>query len=224
MKISKSTLEVLDNFSGINPSITLRPGNVIRVGTPALDLFAQAVVEDEFPSKVKIFNLKKFLSVMSLFKDEADVEFSDKKIYIKSSRNTVEYTLAEADDGRKAMESPDKEPNVPTPAFTFTLSHDDLVQAQKAMSVLELPNMTFEDVGDSVRLSGTDDRNSAKDKYSIIVGTPTWVGEKKPTKISVSRSSVKFLPRSYTVGVHEAYVKFTSDDRVSYWVPALAAK
>lgn len=223
MKISKETLAVLDNFSGINPSITLRPGNVIRVGSPSLDMFAQAVVRDDFPLKVKIFNLKKLLSVLSLFKDDVDVEFNEKRIVIKGARNVVEYTLSDVDDGRKAQESPDKEPNVPAPVCTVRVTADDLSGALKSMSVLELPNVTFSVGADGVgKLSGTDDRNSAKDKYTLTVGDVTWESGARDLRVSISRSSVKFLPRDYVVSLHDAYVKFQSDDGVAYWIPALA--
>ena len=48
MKISESTLEVLQNFSSINNGITVQTGNEIKTISPMKNIFGRATLSDNF--------------------------------------------------------------------------------------------------------------------------------------------------------------------------------
>lgn len=217
MKIGAKTLEVLNNFSSIYQSIIIRPGNVIRTATPTLDIFASATVDDSFERTVGIYNLKKFLGVLSLFKgSDPDVVFTDTHATITAGRRKIEYVLS---DQAQIKAAPDKDPNVPEPTATFSLSSEELDNAVKALSVLELNELVFEVDGKEVLLKAADQSNVSKDKYTIKLAE---LDVEAKVSVRVPKQTVtRLLDRDYSVGIHEKYLKLESPT-VTYWIPALA--
>ncbi len=67
--ISKATLGILKNFSSINSNLLVRPGNKISTITPGKNMMAEATVEETFDVEFGIWDLNKFLGVLSLFSD-----------------------------------------------------------------------------------------------------------------------------------------------------------
>jgi len=76
MKISKETLEVLKNFSAINPNLVISEGNKLSTIAEAKNIMASTEVSETFPKEVGIYDLNEFLSAHSLIED-ADLEFGN---------------------------------------------------------------------------------------------------------------------------------------------------
>jgi len=217
MKISPKTLEILNNFSSIYQSIILRPGNVVRTGTPNLDLFASATITESVENEVGIYNLKKFLSILSLFKgSDPDVEFTPTHAVISTGKRNIQYTLS---DQTLIKGAPSKDPAVPEPVTTFPVNAEELDNATKALSVLELPELIFSVSSEGVFIKAANIKNTSKDKYSFrISDAPEGVAD---VDVRIPKNSFKMLERDYVVSVHPSYVKLENPD-VSYWIPALA--
>jgi hypothetical protein len=213
MKLSQTTRTILDNFSTINPSIIIRPGNVIRLGTPNLSLFCRATVEENFETQVGIHNLKKFLGVLSLFDDEPDLVFEESRIRINNGKQEISYVLS---DQTLIKASPVNDPNVPEPLLSFNLTSEDLNTTMKAASVLGLPTVAFVGDGTNIRIAAKDGENTSKDAYSSIIGQSD-----KTFSTPLLRTSFKMMSLDYTVHVHSDYVKFESPT-VTYWLPRQA--
>ncbi len=49
MQLSDNTMNVLKNFAAINPSIVIKPGNVLRTISPQKTIMAIATGVDDFP-------------------------------------------------------------------------------------------------------------------------------------------------------------------------------
>ena len=77
MKFSNETLSVLKSFTSINKSILMKPGGILKTITPEKTLIAIAEIGDEIPSEACVYDLSRFLSILSLYNDP-DVEFGDK--------------------------------------------------------------------------------------------------------------------------------------------------
>ena len=69
MRLSKSTLDILKNFSTINQSIRFKKGNLLTTLSIQKNILSRAHVEEEFPKDFAIYDLSEFLSAMLLFKD-----------------------------------------------------------------------------------------------------------------------------------------------------------
>jgi len=74
MKLSENTVEVLKNFSTINPSLSFRQGNVLRTVSPQKNILASSVVEETFPVDFAIYELNQFLGLNSIF-ENGDISF-----------------------------------------------------------------------------------------------------------------------------------------------------
>ena len=61
VKLSKGTIDVLKNFSGINSQILVKKGSVLRTISAQKTIMAQATVEDEFPVDFAIYDLPQLL-------------------------------------------------------------------------------------------------------------------------------------------------------------------
>ena len=69
MKLSAKTLQVLKNFSTINPSIMFESGNVLSTISPQKSIMAKAKIDESVETNFGIFDLNRFLGVLSLFND-----------------------------------------------------------------------------------------------------------------------------------------------------------
>ena len=76
MKISKETLEVLKNFSAINPNLVICEGSKLSTIADAKNIMAAVNVSESFPKKVGIYDLNEFLSALSLIEDP-EFEFGE---------------------------------------------------------------------------------------------------------------------------------------------------
>jgi DNA polymerase III sliding clamp (beta) subunit (PCNA family) len=188
----------------------IHPGNSLRTSTPGLTIYARANVAETFEKKVAIYNLKKFLGVISLFKEAPEISFSDTHCTLEAGRQKINYVLGEEALIKTASET---DPKVPEPLLTFQVSKDDLNSAVKAVSVLNLPDIEFYGKGGKIGIGAVDVKNSSKDLFSLDVGET-----KEEFSVRVPRDSFKFLEaENYEVSVHPNYIKVVSGD-VTYWI------
>lgn len=210
MRLSENTKSILENLSTINPSIILRPGNEIRVGTPGLTLFCTARVDETFERQVGIYNLKKFLGVLSLLDGEPELVFGDGSISISNGKQAITYVLS---DQSLIKASPDHDPGVPAPITSFELPASELATTLKASSVLGLPTVAFVGDGTHVKIVARDGSNSSKDAYTSIICESSHVFD-----VPLPRTSFKMMNLDYTVHVHNDYAKFDHPS-ITYWLP-----
>lgn len=205
MKLDQRTLQILKNFSGINPSILFRAGNVIKTITPTKTILAKATLEQEFPSSFAIYDLAKFLSVLSLFNDP-DLEIGEKSVVIRSGGKKVNYVFA--DPNTIVAPKDDKEIKFPSPDVSFELTADALADATKALGVLRQPEIAFVGDGEKITLQTINSKDPTSDVYSVEVGET----DKKFTFI-FKAENIRLLPDTYSVDITSAGIsRFVSKD------------
>jgi hypothetical protein len=100
MKLSKETLSVLKNFAGINDGLMFRSGNVLRTCDANKQVMAETTISETIPGNFGIFDLNKFLSVLSLHEDDTTLQIEDntKSLIVKdkSGRSTTTYRFCDA--------------------------------------------------------------------------------------------------------------------------------
>ena len=64
--ISKETIDILKNFSSINKSIVIKPGNTIRTLSVNKNILASAKIEESISEQISIYDLSSFLGCLSL--------------------------------------------------------------------------------------------------------------------------------------------------------------
>jgi hypothetical protein len=107
MKIDTDTVNVLKNFSKINPSIVIQEGNVLKTISPTKTIMAKAKVKTEFANRFAIYNLDRFISIVSTFTDP-DFKFGEKSVDISDNNKKTHYVYA---DETTVTKAPDREIN-----------------------------------------------------------------------------------------------------------------
>lgn len=209
MKLSENTINIFKNYSNINPTILVKPGNVLKTVHPQKSILAKATVEESFPRQFALDELPKFLGVLSLFKDP-ELEFTDKQLIITSGRQSVSYTYAEP----SMIISPgEKDIVFPDPDVEFTLSQEELVRLVRATGVLQLKNIAVIGDGSTTKIAATNPDNPTADMFSIEVGTT----DKVFNLIFDVGNIIKLISADYTVSLSSRGLsRFVSKDVLYY--------
>jgi hypothetical protein len=210
MQLSENTLNILKNFSTINPSILVKEGNVLSTISQQKSIFAKATVEETFPSQFAIYELSKFLGVLSLFKDP-EIELSTKQMIIKSGKQSLNYTYA---DASMIVTPPEKDITFPDPDIEFNVTQEELQKVVRATGVLQLPDIEVVGDGHEVRLCATNSKNPTTDTFTLDVGTT----DKNFNMVFKADNIIKLLSTNYNVKVSSKGLALFTSDSVSYYV------
>ena len=209
MKFSERTLTILKSFSSINKSILMKEGNVLKTVTPEKTLVATATIPDQIPSQACIYDLSRFLSILSLYKDP-DVEFGDKFFTITSGKQLTKYVYA---DISMIHAAPEKDIQLPSADVVVDVSWEDLQSVIKAAGVLQFSEVAFVGQDGKIYLKAIDGANANSDDYGVEIGTTS-----DEFKIIVKTDNLKLLPQDYKVTLcAKGISEFKSTD-VTYFV------
>jgi len=193
MKLSDNTLTVLKNFAGINNSILVKQGTQLRTMSVAKNILAEAVIDEEFPRDVAVYDLNQFLNGLSLHQDP-DLDFeNDSYITIREGRRRVKYFYA---DPAVIISPPDKQITLPTVDVNFQLESASLEKLLKAAAVYQLPDLSVIADNNEIRLVVRDKKNDTSNEYSIIVGETD-----KKFVFNFKVENIKIIPGAYDVSI-----------------------
>lgn len=97
MKLSKETIEILNNFRDINGNIVIYPGNRIRTRSEDNRIFADAEVTETFEREFGIYDLRTFISAYSILNDP-ELDFSnDQYVILREGRTKIKYYFSDTD-------------------------------------------------------------------------------------------------------------------------------
>jgi len=211
MKISKSTIDVLKNFSTINKSLLVRPGNTIKTISGKRSVYAKAVVEESFPTKFSIYELSRFLGAISLFEDP-DFEFFDDHLKISEGRNFIRYAYA---DESMIVAPPDTDLTAPNIDYTIEISEKDLASITKAISLLQVPEVSIVGEDGNINIRAINNKNPSSDQFNIPVGVTD-----KTFNAIFKADYLKLLPGNYKINIsNNGFAEFIGSD-VLYWIAA----
>ena len=160
MQLSTDTIEVLKNFGKINQGILFKKGNVLKTISSGKNILAQVTIKEDVPNEFGIYDLNKFLSVVSLHKDTPTFEFSEKEVKIvgNKGRSKIRYRFCEPSS---INSPPEKELVMPSPEVSFTLSDEDFKWVMDAAGALGSPQLAVESDGEKVTLLTFDSADSS---------------------------------------------------------------
>jgi hypothetical protein len=213
VNISANTLNILKNFSSINKSIVIKPGNVISTLSINKNILARAEVTETFPTELSIYDLGLFLGGLTLFKDPYFDCSDDKKVTVTDS--TGAKSVFYYADPSVIVTPPDKEIELPSIDVQFSLESDVLSQLQKAAAIYSVPDLCLYGHDGKIYLSVNDKKNETSNVYSLPVGTT-----EDEFCYCLKMENLKLLPGSYDVQISNPKVaKFTGkNNNVSYWI------
>lgn len=209
MKFSERTLTILKSFSTINKSILMKEGSVLKTVTPEKTLVASATIPDQIPSQACIYDLSRFLSILSLYKDP-DVEFHDKYFMINDGRRKTKYVYA---DISMIHAAPEKEIQLPSLDVVVDVSWEDLQSVLKASGVLQFSEVAFVGTEGKIWLKAIDSNNQNSDDYGVEIGTTS-----DEFKIIIKTDNLKLLPQDYKVSLCAKGISEFKGADVTYFV------
>jgi len=195
----------------------VKPGNVLRTITSTKNIYAEATIAETFDKECSVFDLNKFLAVISLFK-EPEFTFEDKSMNISGPGSaSIRYFYSDPTLVKKFVDDLPKSFNAPNTDYEFTLLSKDFGELTKAASVLQVDDMTIETRTDGVYLVVHDKKDSTSNAYQIKVG------ENKDSlnfKMHYKVSNLKLVSGDYKVRISKKKVSQFVHTKLTlnYWI------
>lgn len=207
MKLSKRTLAVLKNFSSINQSIVIKPGNKLETISNVKDTFAKTESEETFDKQVAIYDLNEFLGVVSLFEDP-DFDFGDKSVTISEGKTSQTYFYA---DTSVITTPPEKGVNLPSTEVTASLTKEQLSKLVRSAAVNNASDLTF--TNGSVVVHDKTVPNSNKFEIADVASTTGTY------ELSVKVEKLKMVSDDYQVNIcAKGLAHFKGDQGIEYFI------
>ena len=212
MKLSDNTLNLLKNFSSINPSILFKQGNSLRTMSVAKNILAEVEITEEFPNDFAIYDLNQFLNGLSLH-SSPELDFAnDGYVVIREGRSRSKYFFA---DPNVIVTPPDKAITLPSEDVCFELSTDQLDKLLKAAAVYQLPDISAVGEAGVIKLVVRDKKNDTSNNHEIVVGETD-----SEFVFNFKVENIKVLPGTYEVVVSQKLLsRFTSKNHdLTYYI------
>lgn len=209
MKFNQTTLALLKNFASINPSIQFKQGNLLRTISPQKSILASAQIEENIDSTFAIYDLPRFLGVLSLF-DEPEVVVEANYLTVKSGRQKVRYLFT---DPSMITVPPEKQIKLPTVDVEFDISAENLSKIMKAMSAMQLTQLSITGEEGRILLQATSP--TIKDSFSLDVGETD-----KVFNVVLRSENLKMAPAGYKAEVSKSKLihLMANHSNLEYWL------
>lgn len=222
MIINNETVETLKNFAEINQSLVIETGDVIKTVSEQTNVLAKAKLGQSFPQDFAIYDLNKFLGVLSLFA-EPQFDFSEKSIKIQSSidannfvagDSVAEYQFANMslfENERKILA---KDINLPSEDAVFRLEEKYFISIMRAAAVMSLPEIAVVANDGKLKIQAIEAKTSI-DSYAVELGVST-----SNFKMIFKIENLKLMRGSYDVKIsNKGLGHFKNLDReLEYWI------
>ena len=209
MNLSNETLSILKSFSAINPSIQFREGSELKTISPTKTVLAKAKLKDTIDSTFAIYDLSRFLGVLSLF-NNPKYTVNENELTIESDGRKVNYVFC---DPSTIQVPPDKELNIGDADVEFEMKREHFGEVMKALGVMSLPDFVVVGDGSKIYLRATDTKNPSTDRYDIEVGTTD-----KTFNVVFRTEHMKLMPKDYTVSISSKGISHFEAEDVEYFI------
>lgn len=210
MKLDTKTVNVLKNFSTINPSMLFREGNTLKTISPTKTVMAKANIDIPINKKFAIYNLGKLLSTLSFY-DNPEIELREQNLVI-SNGNGSSTTLAYADEAT-IKTPPDRDITLPSVDAEFKISNSALTNIMKMLGTLGLPEIAIVGDGSNLYVSALDSKNSGSECHTEKVGVTS-----KTFRAIFKAENIKLIAGDYDVAVSSKGISHFKGSEAEYWI------
>lgn len=216
MQLSNATIQLLQNFKTINSHLVIEPGNRLSTISDGLNIIATSEVAETFPTKIGIYDLAEFLTVLGLVSDP-QIEITEQFATISdlAGRVKVKYFFSSPEN----LTTPKKLIDMPAPEVTFALDQNTLNSLKRAAGAFGMTTVSITGTHNLITLSIVDEENSTSNQFSIDVP-----GSAKSTDFNfiVDITNLRLLPADYEVAISSRRIssfKSTNlEKQVTYWI------
>ena len=215
MKLHDETVSVLKNFAAINKNILIRPGNTIRTVSPSKTVMGKAIVKDEFPEAVCLYELNRFLNTLGLFSNP-DIDFRETHLTIKSGPSAIRYSYANPE---LLITAKDKDLEVSDYFDTIHLTSEVLMALDRARKTLGLEEVSIESDGNDLYIKAIDASGTTDDEFALKLGQSD-----RKFKAVIKSENLELMPSSYDVSISSRGITYWKGADVEYWIVLVANK
>lgn len=210
MKLSDTTISTLKNFSQINQSIKITKGSELSTMSTAKTILAKATIDDSFDRTFCIYELSKFLGIISLM-DNPDFTFNEDHMIIKSDNHRVRYGYCSEN---VIVTPPEKQITFPEPEVTFTLSQANLNTINKATGIMQLSEIAIVGENDKLYLRAVNIKDRGSDEFNVCLGDT----ESKFTVVFKPEYLSKLSSGDYEVDLTSKKLARFVGNNFTYWI------
>lgn len=210
MKLSNATIEVLKNFSNINPNLVVSAGSNLKTVNEAKNIMASADISEVFENGFGIYDLNEFLSAFNLV-DNPVLDFTDNAVKIKGDTAEVVYRFANTE----ILTQPAKSINMPPSDLSIKLTESDIADVKKAAGALGHPVLSITNEGNNIFIKVCDPNNPTANTWSKHITTEE-VTESFDFQFLIS--NLKLIPSDYDINISNKLISSWKCPIVEYWI------
>jgi hypothetical protein len=214
MELTENVQQVLKNFAGINPNIVIDQGNTIKTVSEGRNVLGKATLDVEFPSKIGIYDLNEFLSVLGLV-DQPKLTFEETHVNVGDStgRSKIRYFFTDPEH----LTTASKDIVMPECEVIFNMGNDTLNKIKRASSALGHSDMSIRANNGSISLTVFDAGNPTSNTFTIDVDGKY---ESDQFNFIISIANLKLLPGDYQVSISSKLISHfkNATTNVEYWI------
>lgn len=208
MKLSARTLQILKNFATINPSLLFKPGSSLTTISPLKTMQAKATVSESFDSEFAIYDLSRFIGVLSLF-DDPELVIQENFLSIVRDGHQVNYVYAD----KELIVTSSKDIKMPACEIEFRLTGGSFSAVMKALNVLSLPEVAVIGENDLIYFAALNTKMPNGDVYKVQVGET-----EHNFKMVFRAENMKLLQDDYDVKISSKGLGHFKGSDVEYWI------
>jgi hypothetical protein len=218
MKLSEYALTVLKNFSTINSSVILNPGNLQCTMAPDDSIVVEAELEEITPEKFSVYDLNQFLGNVTTL-NNPELTFTSKTATMDDGSTKLTYYSCAPGIIKSPPEG--KSITLKNPDYSFLLTNSTLSKLKKIADMNELPHISLVCKNGVVRLQAHERKNDTSNYASSLIEENSTYNDFFDT---FKAENFKLIPDDYDVQVkHDAFAIFTSTSKKLKYVIAMEA-
>ena len=191
MQISKDTIDILKNFASVNSNILIRKGKTLSTISTAKSIFAKAIVAEDFPEEVAIYDLNSLLALLTLMENQ-NIEFGDKSLTVSKDNGKFEYFYS---NQNVIVSAPNKTIELDE-HFKFSLTDTEIGMIMKAAAITAAPIISVISKDGKVTLVVGDNKNETANSYRRNIGD-----NDDEFECHIAVENFKIIPAAYDVTI-----------------------
>ena len=196
IQLSKSTIDLLRNFSTINKSILIQEGSYIQTMSVNKNIIGMGKIKEFIPNDMAIYDLPLFLGALSLFK-KPWLNFPDEKKVIIFDEETKGKTVFYYSDPEIIVTQPEFNKDLPDQELMFDLPQADTQQLLQAAKVYGVEDLCINGFQGEYSICVRDNKNKTSNVFSLPLKKvnfyqgeqPNEGGDAKPYKLTPERQT-----------------------------------
>ena len=212
MNISKDTLNILQNFSEINPSLVFNEGSEVKTMSPLKNILAKSKVTESFPKTFGIYDLTTFVGNIQDM-GSPDFDFNDNYVCLKSNEDKLKYFYCDT----SIIAYPEKDIVLKDINIEFSVSKAEFDKVIKYARSNGLSDFMIKGCSKSGKIivSVFNKSSDTSTDFSTVIGATD-----KNFKLFLKTETIKLLSGDYDVKVSSEGVIYFKNQTIEleYWV------